>query len=298
MKTIYNIFRSGLALLAMSCVLSCHKNNAPSAPLGQIVFRSHSGFSVSAETKATVVDQAALVASGFNVSATQGEDEEETAVWTNASFSMGEDYFQADESKWWPSTDPGYHFYASTFDLTHTAAGATISATNDSDVVCAYLPDPTYNEVNNLAFKHIFARIGDVTFTAVNGYTITDISVTIVPNTGGTYNLRTGAGQTDGTGWSNLTAAENPVVIADTSPGTQPNDLYLVPGTYTVTATWTATKGDYTKTFAEKTCDLAIAGGAVNTITAQLTGDATEVTFAVTVTPWTGHDIDLGIYEF
>ncbi len=129
----------------------------------------------------------------------------------------------------------------------------------------------------------------------MDDYTITNISVTITPKTGGTYNLRTGADQTDGTGWSAPTVGE-PVTIANTTPGTKSNDLYLVPGSYTITAEWTATKGNYTKTFSGKTCSVDLVGGATNTITAQLSGDAREVMFSVNVAAWEPHPINLGNY--
>lgn len=282
------------SLMALSLLLSCSKAPSPSEP-GQIVFRTQPKITVDVQTKASEVNQAALVASGFKVSATTGEAPSENPVWTDVAFSKGSEYFQASGGKWWPSTDPNYHFYASNITLTHTDDGATVSATNDVDVVCAYLPDPTYNQPNTLAFKHIFARITDVTLTAIDDYTITNISVTITPKTGGTYNLRTGADQTDGTGWSTPTVGE-PVTIANSTPGTKSNDLYLVPGSYTITAEWTATKGNYTKTFSGKTCSVDLVGGATNTITAQLSGDAREVMFSVNVAAWEPHPINLGNY--
>ena len=283
------------SLTALSLLLSCSKAPSPSEPAGQIVFRTQPKITVDVQTKASEVNQAALVASGFKVSATTGEAPSENPVWTDVAFSKGSEYFQASGGKWWPSTDPNYHFYASNITLTHTDGGATVSATNDVDVVCAHLPNPTYNQPNTLAFKHIFARITDVTLTAVDDYTITNISVTITPKTGGIYNLRTGADQTDGTGWSAPTVGD-PVTIANTTPGTKSNDLYLVPGNYELTANWTASKGNYTKNFSEKKCDVNLVGGATNTITAQLSGDAREVMFSVNLAAWETHPINLGNY--
>ena len=283
------------SLTALSLLLSCSKVPSPSEPAGQIVFRTQPKITVDVQTKASVVDLAALNASGFKVSATTGDAGSETDVWTDVAFSKGTNYFQAAGGKWWPSNDPHYHFYASNIALAHTADGATVSASNDADVVCAYLPTPTYNQPNDLVFKHIFARITNVTLTAINGYTITGISVTITPKTGGTYNLRTGADQTNGTGWSNFVYGSS-VNIADSTPGTKANDLYLVPGSYTITAAWTATKGNYTESFSDIDCEINLAGGATNTITAQLTGDASEVVFNVEVTAWGSRDINLGNY--
>ena len=254
---------------------------------GLIAFRQ-SGllFSASAETKATEATESTLNSSGFYVSCTIGSAGSETNVWNNVAFSKSGSYFVAGGSgKWWPDANPSYHFFASNAALTFNAGGCTVAATNATDVVCAYMPSPTYKSRNTLQFKHIFARITDVTFSAADGYTISGISVYVTPKTGGTYNLRTGSGQTDGTGWSSLTTG-SATAIANSTPGTKSNNLYLVPGRYVLTASWTATKGDYTKTFSNKTYEVNIVGGKCNVITASLVGDASAIEFAVSITPW------------
>ena len=254
---------------------------------GLIAFRQ-SGllFSASAETKATEATESTLNSSGFYVSCTTGSAGNETNVWNNVAFSKSGSYFVAGGGgKWWPDANPSYHFYASNAALTFNAGGCTVAATNATDVVCAYMPSPTYKSRNTLQFKHIFARITDVTFSAADGYTISGISVTVTPKTGGTYNLRTGSGQTDGTGWSSLTTG-SATAIANSTPGTKSNNLYLVPGRYVLTAFWTATKGDYTKTFSNKTYEINVVGGKCNVITASLVGDASAIEFSMSVTPW------------
>lgn len=295
MKKITLLFLAGLSLI--SCQKATQKVVEEPAPAKMIAFKQSglvSPFGATVDTKATEVTESTLNSGGFNVSCTTGSAGSESSTWNNVAFSKDGDYFLATSAdKWWPNADPNYHFYASNAALTFAADGTTVAATNATDVVCAYLASPTYNSTNTLTFEHIFARITDVTFSGGDDYTITGISVTITPKTGGTYNLRTGAGQTDGTGWSSLTTG-TATSIANATPGTKSNDLYLVPGTYTLTASWTATKGDYTQSFSNKTRDVEIVGGARNTITAALIGDASGVDFSVSVTAWGSTTVAVG----
>ena len=227
-----------------------------------------------------------LNSNGIYVNCTQGSAGSETSVWSNVHFTYSGGTFSG--NKWWPASNPSYHFYASSSAIAHTAAGATVAATNDADVVCAYSPNPTFAVTNTLVFNHIFARLGSVTFTASSGYTITGITATITPKTGGTYNLRTEA-------WSSVTTG-SATSIANSTPGTKSNDIYLVPGTYTVTASWTATKGGYTKTFTDRTYDVELVAGYVNTLTASFGGNATDIQFTVGIEAWKNNALALGAY--
>lgn len=268
---------------------ACNKNLVEGPSVGaatdEVVFLTKgSGPSYNVTTKATVVDETSLNTSGFNVSATTGAAGAETAVWTSQPFTLGEGVFSG--NKWWPSTDPGYHFFASNAVLTYTADGNTFAASNDVDVVAAYLPSPTYKAVNTLQFEHVFARLGSVTITAESGYTISNVSVRITPKVSGTYNLKTGYGVTDGSaGWSNVTEAASPSVIAS-QVGANANDIYLVPGTYDLKVTWTATVGDYSQTFTDMPAEVSLTAGKVSSFTAELGGLAKEVQFRISVTPW------------
>lgn len=295
--SITSSWRRALLALATATLLgtSCQRELAlpdTTVPDGQIVFGSE-GLDLSVETKATEVTSL----SSFYVSAVTGSAGSEASVWNSVQFSQvpGSSPASYAGNKYWPASNPGYKFYGSNVALNFAAGGTYVNASNATDVVCAYMPNPTYKGTNTLEFKHIFARITDVTFSSIDGYTISGISVTITPKTGGTYNLRTGNGQTNGTGWSSLTTG-SATGIANATPGTKTNDLYLVPGTYTLTASWTATKGNYTKTFSNKTADIAMVGGCRNSITASLTGDASEVLFSVSVAAWGSNTIAVGMF--
>lgn len=287
MKKIILISFTTLLLTAVSCT----KNNSiepvdtKQAPVSFLT----SNTAVSVETKATEVTGTTLETSGFKVSATTGSAGSESAAWTNIAFTKKGSVWTGD--KYWPDSNPSYHFYASNINLSHTVSGATVNASNDVDVVCAYMATPTYKEDNTLTFEHVFARIGSMTVSAASGYTISGVSILITPRVSGTYNLLAGAGQTDGTGWSG-TSTGSAQELANSTPGTKSNDVYLVPGRYTLTATWTATRGDYTKTFTGVTYDVDIVGGKVNTISATLGGLAQKIRFSVIVSPWGSNAID------
>ena len=287
-----------LILLAVPALLavmaSCNKNEPVSGATGYVetpadetgfspilLGAEGAGLSASVETKATAVTSL----SSFYASATTGSAGSESSVWNSVTFTKdgATDDYKGD--KWWPNSNPSYHFYASNAEITFAAEGSTVAATSDTDVICAYMASPSYKTKNTLTFEHVFARLGDVEVSAADGYTISGVSITVTPKTGGTFNMRTGAGKTDGTGWSSLTDG-TATAIANATPGTKSNDIYLVPGTYTLTASWTATRGLYTETIENKTVDVALTGGKVNKITTTLGGNAEEVVFGVSINPW------------
>ncbi len=225
-----------------------------------------------AATKASETDASTLNTSGFKVSATQGDAESETKVWENVNFTKNGNVFSG--NKWWPSTNPDYHFYASNLALTHTVNGATINVNTETDAVCAYIQTPNYGQSNTLDFIHILARIGTISLTDPDNYDKTTVnSITLTPVTSGTYNIRTET-------WSN------------TQNGTQvnlnkgENDLWCIPGAYTMTVTYTLKKDDYTKVFT-KTADLTLTAGKKTHLQGELpAGDEQELTFTVTVATW------------
>lgn len=279
------MLRGAAGLLAGFAVLAvcggCNKafqETLEMVPLSEdeIVFRA---WDFTAETKAVspVISSADLPT--LKVSATYGASE--ASLWNNASFTLQGGYYTG--GKFWTASDKGYHFYASNNDITHSASGSTVTATNTKDVVCAYLPDPRYKLPNELTFEHIFARLGEVTVSAEEGYTISDVTITIVPKTGGTFNMKTGAGQTDGTGWSALTTGSSTTIA--NKVGANANDVYLVPGTYTVTAGWKAQQAGSTNkvTYSGRTLEISLAGGKINKFTAVLGG---EIVFGYTLAPW------------
>ena len=97
------------------------------------------------------------------------------------------------------------------------------------------------------------------------------MSLVLTPVVSGTYNLKTGDGHTDGTGWSD-TAEGSPLNIAPSTAGTSHPDLLLVPGTYEVTAAWTASDGVATKSFSDMVTTVDVVGGRNNVLSFTLGG--------------------------
>jgi len=234
-------------------------------------------------TKAGVTVTNGTNLTSFYASATTGTSGSETESWTSVEFTRNGDLYTG--GKYWPLSNPGYHFYGSNCPLTFTAAGNTIQATTDQDIVCGYLSSSGYKSANSLTFRHIFARLGTLTVNEKDGYAISNVSITITPKTGGTYNLRTGDGRYNGTGWSNLTTGAA-VELTNGTPGSKDSDLYLVPGSYTLTATWTATRGEYVETFTAKTREVELLAGTVINISTILGGRAVPLELKVFVVEW------------
>ena len=211
------------------------------------------------ESKASAV----TTLSSFYVTATSGSTGSEQAVWSNATFSgsSGSGYTS---DKVWPRTNPSYHFYAANVPVTATAGGGTLSASNGTDVVCACAPNPVFQETVTLSFQHIFARLGNVTVRAGGGYTLSSISIRITPLTGGTYNMRSGA-------WSGISLG-SATAIANAQAGTRANDLWLVPGTYTLSLSWTASKGGSSHGFSGITTQVTLQAGKRNHLDITLFG--------------------------
>ena len=128
--------------------------------------------------------------------------------------------------------------------------------------------------------------------TPADGYTISNVQVSISPKTGGTYNIKTGTGVNDDQGWSNVTTGSAVQIANSTCPSTKSNDIYLVPGTYTLTASWQANINEYQRIYTNKTVDVCLDKGKVNTINATLGGDATDIKFSVAVSAWRNSSVN------
>lgn len=314
-----------LILLAALVSLGCSRTGVDPVDDSVISFglNPRSAFSATAvATKAT----AATGLTSFKCEATQGSAGSETNAspcWNNVTFtSDGETVptYSASPKKFWPVSDPSFSFYAVSAtgstasalaseapDLVFGATGTTISmaAGYDKDVICAYSPsgDVTYKTKNSLLFEHIYARLSTVKVTAVAPTAISNITISLVnPKTGGTYNLRTGAGQADGTGWSDLLPSTDGTQVIYTNAGTitaganhtgANNDYYVVPGEYYLKCSWVASVDDYTQGYSDlmSTAPVSIEGGKVNAIECNLSGDPEDITFSVSVSEWGSNTI-------
>lgn len=171
-----------------------------------------------------------------------------------------------------------YKYYVSNLPINFAASGSTVSASNTTDVIAGTATSSSTSP--SVTLDHIFARTGTLTLKTQSGYDLSNVSWKIASVTGGTsgtYNIAKQA-------WSSLTALAS-TSIADSS------DMYLVPGSYTLTVSYTLTKGDWTQSFTKK-ASVTLVGGKINNISGTASGGtASEISLAVSLTPWGSNNI-------
>lgn len=278
-----------ICALCASVLLSCSRGELREVEKSREIVFTADGCGIVADVRTKAAAVTSL--SSFNVNCVTGTPGSSEVSNFNVPFSGSTNYTGG---MFWPSTDPGYKFYASNVSVTPAASGPTVAASNTTDVVCAVCLSPTYLASNSLTFNHIFARLGKTTVSVQSGYSLSAFSLSITPKTGGTYNLFSGNGKSDGTGWSATTNGA-PVILATNSGENAATDTYLVPGNYILSATYTLTKGDYSITKSSVTKSVPITGGKINAISATLSGaSASDITFTVSVAPW-GDPVDVPV---
>lgn len=171
-----------------------------------------------------------------------------------------------------------YNYYVSNAAITFSASGSTISAANTTDVIAGTV---TSNETNpSVKLDHIFARTGTLTLNSQSGYALNNVSWSIESSsagTGGIYNIANGR-------WSSVTKLSSTAITKD-------SDMYLVPGDYTLSVTYTLSKGDWNQTFNKK-ATVTLVAGKVNNITGTASGgNASEISITVTLTEWGTNNI-------
>ena len=279
MKKSLIVFAAAAAVFAQSCnkdMCSVSGRQAPAGGDREICFCAPDP---DVEVGTKVEEVTAQNLASFNLLANVGGISSQTQQWTvTATRDGSSDTYLT--GKYWPYANPSYHFYASNVTMTSVANGATVTVDGNTDVICAYNDSPTFGSVNQLNFTHIFSRIGGVSVVSSKDYGITDLSVVIKScKTGGTYDIRTLT-------WSNPTVTDKALTVGD-------NDLYVVPGAYTLSVTYTFTKGDYVGTFT-KTANIELTVGKAHTIDITLAADpAVPLTVTVKVSAWTSKTIPI-----
>lgn len=176
-------------------------------------------------------------------------------------------------------TPTSYNYYVSNAAITFAASGSTISAVNTTDVIAGKV---TSKETNpSVKLDHVFARTGTLTLNTQSGYTLSNVSWKIessTAGTGGTYNIAKNI-------WTSVTALSSTAI-------TETSDLYLVPGDYTLSVTYTLTMGDWKQTFTKK-ATVTLVAGKVNNISGTASGgNASEISISVSLTEWETNNIN------
>lgn len=214
------------------------------------------------------------------VTATSGASGSESLVFQNKVFGWNGYRLMGDTD--WPAQGGNYHFYGSNAPTEYRISGTSVWADGGQDVICAYVASPVWGGVNTLAFKHIFGRIGSATLSVESGWTLSDVSVTINAVIGGTYDIRTGYGHTDVTGWKELVYMSGFSVVP-ANVGTVDINAFLVPGEYQVTASWRATSGGTTQEFFDMSTTITVVAGESQDISVTLGG---KLTISTAIASW------------
>lgn len=270
--------KAALILLAVSCAAleSCDKNLDPAVlpDDGQIIIRVDDGsIDMNATTKVTAIS---AVPSQLYWLASTGAWKSESVKYASSQASVSAGKIAT--GKYQTLTPTAYNYYLSNAAMTFASGGSTISASNTTDVIAGCTTSANNTTSPSVTLEHVFARTGSFTCNTQSGYAISNISWKIASKsggtggTGGTYNIATKA-------WSGVTALASQTV-------TDSSDLYCTPGVYTITVTYTLTKGDYTETFT-KSGDATFVAGKVNNITCTAVGgNAQEISISVSLSAW------------
>lgn len=309
MKKIFLIIAPILAL----AMVSCNKDNALTGRPDVVAVQEHEGeteiaFATAvneARTRATEVTTGNL--STVYVTALKGSGTQ-TAAWSNVTFTKGtgsDTKFKehTNGGKWWPNTDESYKFYVSNVALPTSGTTITVSPGDGStDVVVGKAESVSFKTADiPVTLNHIFAQIGTIGVTVnsnLSAYSISNLNISFPAKTSGTYNIASDSWTTKGSGsnmplvsgasiaaggtFSTIANTEHRLVVPMEGSGNTDSDKYQF------TASFTITRGDYTKSV-NRTAWVKLEQGKRNNIAADLTigsDGAVEIQFTVTVTDW------------
>lgn len=269
-RTLFPVLCTAIAFFCSSC----QKDEIGNSVKDEIILTLADGsIDMSVATKATEIT---ALPSSLNLARTTGTWKNETTANASSSFAVSSSKIA---TGWYQTATPtAYNYYVSNVALTFAAGGSTISASNETDVIAGCTQGANNTANPSVTLDHIFARTDELTCNTQEGYSISDVSWKIQSKSGGTggtkgtYNVATKA-------WSGVTALSSTAI-------TKTSDMYLVPGVYTVSVTYTLKKGDYSQSFT-KSGDVTLVAGKKNSITCTAKGgSAAGIELSVTLTAW------------
>lgn len=264
------------AAVAVLGTMSCQKDDlkSVSSTEEQIILSLADGsIDMSVSTKATEIS---AMPSSLYLARTSGTWKNETSENESSTFTITDSKIA---TGWYQTSIPtAYNYYVSNVAMTFAAGGSTIVADNATDVIAGCTQTATDSGTPSLSLDHIFARTATLTCNSQEGYEVSDVSWKIESKAGGTggtkgtYNIATKT-------WSGVTALGQQAFASD-------SDLYLNPGDYTVTVSYTLSKGSYSESFT-KSGVVNLVAGKKNSITCMAVGgDAAGIELGVTLTEW------------
>ena len=267
----FSAFLSIIAIVAVSCSKEDVKQSIGSQPEEIVLTVDGTGIEADVFTRVTAESR---VPSSLYFAGTTGTSTQ-TSKWapsdskkTVSSGKISTGYYQT-------ATPTAYNYYLSNAKMAFTSAGCTVSADGTSTDVIVGVAKGSTSTTPSVAMTHVFGRTGSIS-ASCSGYDVSNLSVTIKSNSGagykGTYNIYTGT-------WSNVTALSSKTLTSN-------SDLYLVPGSYTITASATRAKGDYSGTVSGST-SISLTAGKIHDIAISFTGDpAQPIDISVSLAAW------------
>lgn len=222
MKKLVNLSFLALALIGCQKVDSIvdSQNNG----LCQIVFKAGYDDVKSPEPISSPEDL-----DGFYVTAISNSSVE----WENAHFvkdSKNPDTYVS--GRVWPSTDHKFSFIASNKKVVKQGNSFRVDISSiDLDVICGYISESSYKEVNKFTFSHILCRVSTVDLKALRDLGCTDIKAIINCSVSGSYDILDGKFVSRGT--------TKDVVLTESD-----NDLWIIPGSYDLTVSFNDSYGN------------------------------------------------------
>lgn len=272
-----------IAAVAALSFVSCQKNDRlPNDSEGQEIVLNF-GDSFDVETKASAVTSLTSAYWGASTGTST-----ESVKWSTASASVSSGKIST--GKYQTASPTSYNYYVA--NQTFTVAGDMTVADNSNDIVAGRLAAST-STAPSVTLNHIFSRINTLTANAPSGFTISGISWKItgystVNGTAGTFNMKSQS-------WTSASTK-----IASATNISTGSDMYVIPGEYTFTVSYTLTKGDWSKSFT-KSGRVTLTGGKINNISTTVpdptgsTGGPEQIVLTVTITAWTSQNVGLTV---
>ena len=276
-----------LSVLAVSCKkeqLRDANREMTDDPSKEIVIGLDPDFDIQfgTETKATAISS--IPSSLYWGASTGTLNTGETSKWAAASATVSSS--KINTGKYQTVSPTTYNLFVANQSFSTSSNKTTMTvANNNTDVI--YGKVSSNSSTPSITLDHIFARTGSLTLTSKSGYTDTATSWSIVgkgdvTGTAGTFNLSTGT-------WTSRSSALSSQAITSSS------DLYLLPGVYTISVTFTHSIGDYTSSYT-RSADVTLVAGKINNITAVVTGpDIPQIQISLSLTAWSSNPISVNL---
>ena len=261
-------------IFSLLFVLSCNKETLNSNDMREIVIGCGDDFQVST-TKASASEIKPADLPGMTVYWGASSGSPEAVKWSATSATVS-GASKINTGKYQTATPTSYNYYVA--NKTFTVGGNMTVENNNTDIIAGRTASST-STTPTVVLNHIFARTGTLTCNTQDGYSISDVSWMIasygsITGTAGTFNM---VSQT----WTARSAS-----LSERSLNSS-DDLYLIPGVYTIKVTYTLSKGDYSQTFT-KQANVTLAAGYKNNIrVTAVGGNAQEIVMSLSLSSWT-----------